>query len=470
MLLPLMFYKPYIRLSAYKSNIPFTGTPKKLEQSLPEDTHKRKKQIALAATGAVLIAAGAYFFVRSPKRALATLKQHSNAETLYQQTIAQALSKRLNKTVKADDLCCLMNRDQFLSEIKTLKKDNYILNSENVSNGMFCADLHSHSLYSDGKIAIPELMEELSNYSKTVFEKTGKKFLFSLTDHDGIEGVQEALEIIAKDPAKFKYMNFVTGSEISYAHKSTASHNPCETSELLAYCFNPFSENITNFFNNIKVVRENFVKAYIRCLKDRFPDVNYNYEEFRNIFAPEKTMITNIHWRVFHYGQTKKAVAELAKLKNEPVGKLYMEIMSKAGKNKSLGSLKDKKLVPDYLCENSLITELHNKFKPDYKDKVETCSEKTVEEIFNAFSQDKGTVMGFAHPYYMTERLYDVKTFAGELVKKSNGLIKLTESWHQAYRPKIPQHKIEEINKILEEFNLLPLGGRDNHNCNWLAC
>lgn len=428
---------------------------------------KKLLNIGAAAAGAAIIAASLYYCVKSPRKAVNACINAGNSVTGYKQTLAECLSKRLNKPINAEDLECVLDKKQFVNELQQLSEKNYVFTPENIGKGIFRADLHSHSTYSDGEISVAKLMEQVSNYSKKLYEKTGKKFLFALTDHDGVEGVKEALEIIAQNPKQFKYLNFVTGSELSYAHKSTATSNPCETSELLAYCFNPFSETTNKFFNGIKTKRQNLIVKYINDLQKYFPDINFNIDEFKQIYNQEDALLMNIHWKVYHYAQTKKAISELANNQNLNAEELYKQIMSKTGKQKYLDSLKAKNLLPEFVYEDELIKDINNQYRPFYNKKVITSSENTLEEIFNVFSQDKETIMGFAHPYYMTERLYDVKSFADELIKKSGSILKLTESWHQDYKNNILKTKINNINKIMEDFGLIPLGGRDNHKVSW---
>ena len=52
-----------------------------------------------------------------------------------------------------------------------------------------------------------------------------------------------------------------------------------------------------------------------------------------------------------------------------------------------------------------------------------------------------------------------------QLIKESGGQIKLSEKFHQAYPigTEISTDEIKQYNKILDDLNLLNIGGRDNH-------
>ena len=111
--------------------------------------------------------------------------------------------------------------------------------------------MHSHSLHSDGLANVDKILNQVVSYADDLNAKTGKKFIFSLTDHDSCEGVKEALKIISENPEKFENVKFVTGAELSFLIKADKTANPFETSEMLVYGFNPFDEKVQNYFQNL---------------------------------------------------------------------------------------------------------------------------------------------------------------------------------------------------------------------------
>ena len=111
--------------------------------------------------------------------------------------LAQGLSKELNRNVKPSELESVMTKEEFLREIPKLKEENFVMSAENLKNGTFLADLHSHSNFSDGRASVQEIMEQAANYGDKLNQINGKKFIFALTDHDGVDGVKEALKLIA---------------------------------------------------------------------------------------------------------------------------------------------------------------------------------------------------------------------------------------------------------------------------------
>lgn len=403
---------------------------------------------------------------------IASLHRKNKQSSKFVNSLTKSLNEYFNLKVKPVQLKSIISGEELLTELKTLKKENFVASPENIKNGKFLADLHSHSVFSDGKAEITTILEQVSNYANLLYQKTGKKFLYALTDHDSCEGVKEAIKLIAQNPNKFKNVKFVTGAEMSFAIKSDKTTNAFETIEALVYGFNPFSKKNTNFFKNISNKRELLAKNYIKELKERFGYADFSFEEFKNIYLDDcKYIMMNNQWKVHHYGQTKNAIAGLANFQNKDKTALYQEIMSKTKPwERTLGNLRDKELVPKSFGDDSNITTLcKEKYSPHYNgEKIDFAGENNFDEIIENFANEQGVFMAFAHPYYITERNSKALEIINELIKKSKGLLQATERHHQAYK-RVNLNSVEVINKeIQKNHNLIELGGRDNHEINWL--
>ena len=132
-----------------------------------------------------------------------------------------------------------------------------------------------------------------------------------------------------------------------------------------------------------------------------------------------------------------------------------------------------------YLKENKIKTitkafdeEIENKcqkYSPKVVDgKIVESSENNFEKIIETLKDDKNLAIGFAHPYFFAKDLVNPKETLTYMVKNSKGLIKTTEKFHMAYSNSINKSKIEEYNKILDDLNLIPLGGYDNHKVKFI--
>ncbi len=437
---------------------------------------KYKKYIK---AGLIILSASALALMAIKGYNKLSVKQISSSDKIipadcnnYRSALAKGLEKHLGIKIEPESLSCVKDKDEFLNIIKSLKRENYVYTPENIANGIFKADLHSHSNYSDGKACVKDILDQAAKYGDELFEKTKSNFTFALSDHDGVGGVIEALSVIAKNPDKFKHINFIPAAELSFAHLADKSSNPAETSEVLAFCINPFSETLRNMLKELHSKRFNMINNFINEIKNKFPDVKFSTEEFSKIYNTDMTkdmFSMNLHWRVHHYGQTKLAVTRLAESELKDPEKYYSEIMSKASKGKALGNLKDMKLVPYDVCENQSIINIRKSFEPhllaDNTFKVQ--SENTVDEICNAFKSDNNVLLALAHPFYITERTNHPENFINYLKDKFKGKLIATESYHQAYK-NIDSASINSLNELCEKKGLIPIGGRDNHLKNFL--
>ena len=393
-----------------------------------------------------------------------------NEASNYVKELASSLSKWLNKDIDANSLKSVISGEELLLELQKLEKQNFVASVENIQKGIFCADLHSHSLHSDGLANVDKILNQVVSYADDLNVKTGKKFIFSLTDHDSCEGVKEALKIISENPEKFENVKFVTGVELSFLIKADKTANPFETSEMLVYGFNPFDEKVQNYFQNLYSKRKKMVTNYIQDLNNLFGYADFSLEEFNKIYG--KNYMMNYQWKVHNYGQTKNAVSGLAISQNKDKSVMYEEIMSKTDRwKKMLHNLREKNLIPASYGEDTRITDLcRNKYSPKwFNGKIDYASEVNFEEIAQTFGTNKNTFGAFAHPYYITERNSNAQILINDLVRMSNGFIKAAESHHQAYKSSINPNDINQFNeKIIYQNKLLELGGRDNHDVEWL--
>jgi len=460
----------------YHKQLPQNYTEKKIPAA--DKTISNKKvlttYIAVSAITLSTIAGGIMFLQETRKGKVSP----------YINELVQGLSKLTKKEIKPKQLQSIMDKEELLSTLANLKEENYIASAENISKGIFRADLHSHSNYSDGKGKVEDILDNVAQYADKLFEKTKNKFIFALSDHDGVKGVNKALTIIASSPEKFKNVRFVPAVELSFTHHAAKSSNSFETSEVLAYCINSFSPKLDKFLTDIQSKRELLMHNFYKDLEKMFPDVSFSYNEFAkhyNMMQPANYFKVNLQWKMYHYGQTKKAISEFAKTQNKNPNDLYSEIMNKTDNKKSLWDLKIKGLVPKNYSDDSRILDLCKKYIPhEVNGKIIADGENTFEEIIETFSDDKNTFLAFAHPYFFSERVNDVFQFSKTLIEKSKGLLKATETYHQAYdfveiQKKIgggnPQKAINDINSIILNVNnkLLPVGGRDSHNEIWLS-
>lgn len=423
-----------------------------------------------------IVGAGALFIAGLGVKALVSRKTSAVASSMHEEVstyskgLAESLGKYLDKKVEARNLKSVISGEELLNELKNLKKENFVATKENIEKGIFTADLHSHTVYSDGKGKVEDILNQVAEYADALYQKNGKKFIFALTDHDAIGGVKEALKLISENPEKYKNVKFVTGSEMSFLIKADKNGRPFETSEMLVYGFNPFEKNVNEYFDNLYARRKNMVKNYIEDLNKMFEYADFSVEEFNNTYG--KNYVMNNTWKVHHYGQTKNAISGLAISQGKDKNVMYKEIMSQTEQfKKTLHDLRTAGLVPKDYGDDTRITDMClKKYNPNWKDgKIDYATEANIVDIVSVFGKEKGTFGAFAHPYYITERNSNAEELINDILFKTDGFIKATESHHQAYKPRVDMKRTEELNKFISsKYGILELGGRDNHNPNWL--
>jgi len=188
----------------------------------------------------------------------------------YLKELAKGLTNEIGEKVKPSQLKSVMTKEEFAKVIPKLTEQNYVASVENVKNGTFIADLHAHTLYSDGRITVKNMLEQAAEYGNQLKNINGKPFIFALSDHDGIKGDIEALKIISENPKKYENIKFIPATELSFVVPCEAGSRRAERyktdvqmPEVLVYNINPFSETSKQFFNDLHLKREKMTSEMI---------------------------------------------------------------------------------------------------------------------------------------------------------------------------------------------------------------
>lgn len=111
----------------------------------------------------------------------------------------------------------------------------------------FRANLHIHSTKSDGQLSPVEILDQALEQANKLPEN--EKFIFSLTDHDNVDGVVEIIDKIVRDPDKYKKIKFIPGLELSVKyHNSDLSKKPAIL-DLLIYGFKVCDKKLLSEIN-----------------------------------------------------------------------------------------------------------------------------------------------------------------------------------------------------------------------------
>lgn len=453
--------------STYKlPNLTGRFNPVFCKETKAQPSDRKTTYLLEAGTGAVSVAT------------LLAYRAHNNS---YRVKLAKDLSKVLGERITAKNLKSVMTRSELLKELPKLVEQNYVASNENIKNGIFLADLHSHSNFSDGKITVENLLNQAASYGDKLEKLNGKKFIFALTDHDGIEGVKEALKIIAKNPERFKNVKFVPASEISFVlpcQENSARYEKFKTGvqmpEMLIYGINPFSENTKKFFDGIYSSREKQILSAISKGNDLCGEQCFSKEEYLKHFhiKGKKLCFLNQHWKIFNYLLTKFRITKLAQEEGKNPEELYSAIAKELkginphNLNEHIKSKYPKSSTDtmDSKLKNLIEKEIFPLNEAD--ERVKTEFEIHFRDIVE-YSRKENAVLGFAHPAFTMQNFSKDKLEAGmqKLVEESHGQVKFAEKFHQAYPigHEIQQGELEEYNSVLDRLKLVNIGGRDNH-------
>ncbi len=196
------------------------------------------------------------------------IELHKNAE------------KTTMKKIPAENFTGIMSPDEFRELLPSLKEENFISSKKNRKSGVYYVDLDYRSSYTGGEQNIFNILDDVAVYADKYYNETGKKFIFALTDRDFIRSLQHMVEVIGSNPEKYKNVKFLPAIKLSFAQKTPSSELGYETSEIIAYGVNPYSDNLIDFVQN---TIQKIEKRVLELLNQLYPEFAYNIiEDFDN--------------------------------------------------------------------------------------------------------------------------------------------------------------------------------------------
>lgn len=127
--------------------------------------------------------------------------------------------------------------------------------TENIDTGKYGANMHIHSVHSDGQLTVQEILDQAVEYADRRAEKNGIKepFYIAVTDHNTTEGAKEALETIYKNPKKYQNIRLVLGTEISAKIPEIRGFQfkKPRTAHYLMMCLDPNNEVVDNYMKSL---------------------------------------------------------------------------------------------------------------------------------------------------------------------------------------------------------------------------
>lgn len=399
------------------------------------------------------------------------------------------------------------------------------VNDENIAKKLIRANLHIHTDASDGFITVDELLTKAANYSDEVVlahpSFKDAPFTFAITDHDETASAKKAIEIINDNPLKYRNARTILGIEMT-TYNDIAPNivgEPTNT-HILAYGIDPNEKVFNNFIESTKLKKAQIIEKIItqanKTYKGTFSSSNdlFSTQQAKEFFNPLKKNILGIYNYAEKYVQTKFITEEIILKNNTLVEKLKQNNIAPDANNlinmikennylfdhnnstisaeTSISELLSKRLniepesikliISDGIkSENALKFNLNLKtdleqFKRTFNPKYDYVP--TMETLNEALTNQKGAVIGIAHPLDTVAKIKDPQNqleFLVDLYTKFKLAFKdkagFSEAYYQGYNEKLkalkesPQVK-NLLNKLSNDLNLFKTGSADSHRLN----
>lgn len=364
----------------------------------------------------------------------------------------------------------ILNEKDFIEKIKSLselsfkpgeRSDISKLDSHDnryIESGDFCANLHIHTEFSDGKMTIPELIEKTEEIPN---------MLVAITDHDTIEGCKIAKQLCPDN------INMVLGVEISTVAINFPKQPKPMPVHLLVYGINPYDEKLNEFLDTKRNLKLKLAKETITKLNKTLPEYNFTLEEA----AKCHPMIEKGQDEVAH------------PLKKYTSGKILLDYyFPNADFSYEKPIYKYKYLFSNpepYHINYKYALEMYTGVKlPLIPQEIENRINKAREiylsahpsigkmlEPFSSFEDTvkfvstlQSGVMSIAHPARNRAYTSEFYTYLFNNFKKSGGeKAMFFEKYYQSYEGRYFQEWCPIINAAAENFNLFATGGLDSH-------
>lgn len=394
---------------------------------------------------------------------------------------------------------------------------------ENYTNVKSCkmrANLHMHTIASDGTLGPEILLNKASNYADKVAKNNPKAknmpFVIAITDHDTTDTAKKVIKLIKNDPEKYKNLRVILGVEMTTFNNIALdiTKNPINT-HVLVYGIDPNEAKFKNFIDTTKekkfdIQNKMIDKANSLYEKEYGKKSPFSIEQAQDYMPPLKKGLLGVHNYASIYLKTKYGLENVV-LKDE---KLRTELeknnlpMTSDGLLKGIKehfypktynnkAIKIEDAFSDYLSANSdldkeTIKEMYKtaeeKHGADFNKKLETELEEykrtpepkyhyvpDFKDLYNALDQQDGVLIGLAHPLepvIKIEKTEDKYKFLDEFYEKFNAeckeKAKFSEVYYQSYPDKTKtlqenERMIDTMNNLSEKYNLYKTGSQDTH-------
>lgn len=140
--------------------------------------------------------------------------------------------------------------EEELTNFISVNDDNpqiYTPTLENRKNGVFQANLHMHTINSDGLSNVLNYLNCAQNYADK-YLKNDEYVYLAITDHNTVLGAKELIKVLQKYSKKYPKVRVIAGIEVNsklYSTKTTPQPIEIHT---LVWCINPYDKYLNKVF------------------------------------------------------------------------------------------------------------------------------------------------------------------------------------------------------------------------------
>lgn len=397
------------------------------------------------------------------------------------------------------------------------------INNENIYNGNIRANLHMHTIASDGMLSAEDLLNKAVEHANKVAQKHPEfrqaPFTIAITDHDTTETAKEVVELISQDPLKYKNLRVILGVEFNTYNKIAPNISEgAANTHVLVYGIDPNEQLFNSFTEQTKENKKELSAKMIMDANSVYQQVFktseklFSVKQSEELLKPLRKGIVSFYSYTHVYINSKMMLKEIV-LKNPSIveklkkhkmpdnAEALMEEMVKFYHSKKSGFTSSSKGISAFIAQatsedvrviqdiikNIPKSEEYQKFQDTYLSIIEkyrstlTSTHKNmpaIEDIFNGIKHQKDTLVGLAHPleYVQSFKTYEnIEIFLTDLYAKFKQICgdkaRFSEAYYQSYSGEIEalsrRNEIKNLlNKLSAMHNLIKTGSADTHGLN----
>ena len=388
-------------------------------------------------------------------------------------------------------------------------------NDKYLKTGEFKANLHIHTLHSDGRLTIKDYLNQAKKLADENYQKNNADMplVLALTDHDCIDGAKEIAIELAKNPTDYNNLRLVLGVELSTITNQFRHLKKPLLIHTHMFCINPFDSELNKFIDTKRNLKYKLATETIDKLNNRLHPI---LERFKIKLTLEEAaliheLVTKGQDEIYlpmkkyvggkllfeNYVRNNKDIIKILQTNNICIDDLSYEhpytkykYMFKQGggysENYKLAlNVYMKNLIKEKNGADVDLTAIINIKDEHVEDAIKQALEISKEahpsltqmpDAFDGFEDtlqllstlDFG-VFSIAHPgrtvvkdadtdlYSLFENMFE------SFKQKANNKAVYYEGYYQSYSGENYKNYLDPINNAAKKLNLIPLGGLDSH-------